>query len=161
MSKNSGTKKKKGGSPPKESKPGRSMPKIPRTPPQQQQQQQQHQEQSQPQQPGATGASGVARASGGPDKEAAGLERILVGMETRILAKIGSTNRAVNDAVTLARITKDSLEALEDKVDENEAAIRRALEECEERMMNKFQSTVKDMVLDQLRAAGFDPDLTL
>ena len=64
------------------------------------------------------------------------------------------------EAVMLAKIANDSLGALEDKIDENEAALQRALEECEECMMDKFKDTIKDMVNDQLKAAGFDPDLS-
>ena len=50
--------------------------------------------------------------------------------------------------------------AVEEKVDNNEAAFKAALIESEARMMACVQDTVKDMVLDQLKAAGFDPDLT-
>ena len=39
-----------------------------------------------------------------------------------------ATSRAVNKAVMLAKQTKDSLEALEEKVEENEAALRTVLE---------------------------------
>ena len=76
-------------------------------------------------------------------------------MEGRLAVKIDTINKAVNEAVMLAKKTNDSLEALEDKVDDNEAALCQALEGTEERIMNRFQDTVKQMVNDQLRAAGF------
>ena len=129
MSKNLGSKKKKGSSP----DPGKSLPRIPRT----------------PQKESPKGTTGAAM----------DFERFLSGMEGRLSAKIDSTNKAVGEAVSLAKQTNDALEALEEKVDSNKAAMQSAIEECEERMTEKFKTTVKDLVLDQLRTAGFDPKL--
>ena len=81
-------------------------------------------------------------------------------MEARITSKIESNNKAVGEAVALAKQTKEALDCLEEKVEEKDAALREALEDCEARMMRRFETTVKDMVQDQLRVAGFDPDLT-
>ena len=74
--------------------------------------------------------------------------------------KMEATNRTVNEAVSLAKTTSDSIKALEVKVDENDAALRAALAESEARIMAKVEQTVQGMVLDQLRSAGFDPDLS-
>ena len=75
--------------------------------------------------------------------------------------KLETTNKAVNQAISLAKMANVSLGALEDKVNENEARLKITLEEIvENRMMSKMQDAVKGMVLDQLRAAGDDPDLS-
>ena len=145
MSKNSGSKKKKGSSSPD---PGKSMPKIPRTP-------QQGQENTPEQAP-------KAKTPAVPEvqRQPMDFERLLAGMEERLASKIESNNRAVGEAVALAKQTQESLCVLEEEVKSKDAALRAALEDCETRIMRTFQTTVKDMVQDQLREAGFDPDLT-
>ena len=154
MTKGSGTKKKKASPNKSEPDPGKSMPRIPRTP--------QH-GQDQPQAPAQslTKTPDVQAPAAQSDRlDGGALERLLVGMEGRLTSKIGSTNRAVGEAVSLAKQTNDALEALEEKVDDNEAALRLAIERCEQRMMDKLQATVKDLVNEQLKAIGFDPDLS-
>ena len=81
-------------------------------------------------------------------------------MEAKLASKLDANNKAVNEAVSLSKQTNEALEAVEEKVKANDAALRAVLQASEERMMARFQDTVKDMVLDQLRAAGFDPDLS-
>ena len=48
--------------------------------------------------------------------------------------KIDSTNKVVEEAVTVAKQTNDSLSVLKEKVEANEMALRRTLEETEERI---------------------------
>ena len=76
------------------------------------------------------------------------------------MSKMEATNKASNEAVGLAKLANDALDAVEEKVDNNEASLRAALANTEARMMECMQQTVKGMVMDQLRAAGFDPDLS-
>ena len=111
------------------------MPRIPRTPQRSADKQQDGQQQQQ---------SGKPENSLGAD-----LERFLAGSENRLALKIDSTNKAVNESVTLAKLTNDSLEVLKEKVDVNEVALRPDLEETEERIMERFQNTVKETVNDQ------------
>lgn len=85
---------------------------------------------------------------------------LLLGMEARLGKKIEATNRAVNEAVTLSKQTNEALDALEDKVDSNEEAMRTALAETEEKLFERFEDQVKMMVSEQLRAVGFDTQLS-
>ena len=160
MSKNSGSKKKKPSSPAnsRAEDPCKSMPKIPRTP------------QSGASTPSAPAAAGGQTPSQGQTTDNV-IEQLLHGMESRLITRMEATNQAVNEAVSQTRMTNDCLVNLEEKVDANEENLRKALEEAEfrmmgklqeteVRMMGKLQDTVKDMVTEQLRAAGFDPDLT-
>ena len=142
MSKGSGSKKKKA-SPGKQDDPGKSMPRIPRTP----QGGQQQQQAKPPRDDQDTTAAGAEQAD-------SALERALLGMEQRLASRMEANTKA------LSKMTNEAMEALEEKVDSNEEAFRAAIEKSEARMLDCIQSTVKDMVLDQLRAAGFDPDLT-
>ena len=135
MSKGSGSKKKKGASPDQL----RSMPKLPRTP--------QASERSPDRTPNNPQQGAPPAAPQAQKDIAAGIESYLSGMEARLASKLDANNKALN--------------AVEEKVDSNDAALRVALKASEERMMTHFQVTVKGMVLDQLRAAGFDPDLTV
>ena len=152
MTKNSGSKKKKGSSAVtvRTEEPGRSMPKLPRT----------------PQGTASASATTSQHTSAGavPQPQTAAsenvLERLLQGMETRLMTRMEATNKAVGEAVALSRATNESLVTLEEKVNRNEEAVKKAIEEVELRMMDKLQDVVKDMVTDQLRTAGFDPDLT-
>ena len=139
MPKNSGSKKKKE-SPgkPSESDPGKSMPKIPRTPTTQT---------DQPQ----------------------SFEALLLAMEGRLSAKLEKVSEASKQAAEQAKLNSESLDQLESRVDANENVLMDALRESEARIMNKVQAQldqivqgrVKDMVSDQLKAAGFDTDLTV
>ena len=147
MTKGSGSKKKKA-SPGRQDDPGKSMPRIPRTP---QGDRQQQQQQPKPPQDEQDHASAV------PEQVDSALERALLGMEQRLASRMEANTKAVN---ALSKMTNESMEALEEKVDNNEEAFKAAIEKSEVRMLDCIQSTVKDMVLDQLRAAGFDPDLT-
>ena len=134
MSKNSGSKKKKS-SP----DPGKSMPRIPRTP------------QAPGQDPGQPQATQPQAASAAPLGSC--LEGLLAGMEERLASKMDENNKAVKQ-------TNEALLAVEEKVANNDAALRAALQASEARIMSHFQDAVKGMVLDQLRSAGFDPDLS-
>ena len=164
MSKNSGSKKKKTVSP----DPTKAMPKIPRTPQQGQAQEPQHQASGQRAElpPGQASEQPTGRppaAAAATTSKTSDFESLLLAMEARICTKIDATNRAVNEAVTMAKVTKDSLDALEDKVDSNDRDIREiriALEDSERRIMDSVKDNIQELVTDQLRSAGFDPDLT-
>ena len=137
MSKTSTTKKKKN-SP---DNPGKSMPRIPRTP------------------QGAAGTS--EERTGGENAESAnGLEGLLLAMENRLAARIDKASEAAREAVDIAKKTNAALEDLELKVEASEVLIREELKETEERVMKRVEDKVKDMVDNQLRAAGFDQDLS-
>lgn len=84
------------------------------------------------------------------------LEALLAGMEGRLGSKIDTTNTKVDRALTLVAETNSAIEDLELKVAASEEAIDKKLDEVEARI----QSKVKTMVLDQLREAGFEPDLS-
>ena len=60
-------------------------------------------------------------------------------METRLTTRMEATSRAVNEAAALSRATNESLETLEEKVNRNEEALKKAIEEVELRMMDKLQ----------------------
>ena len=139
MSKGSGSKKKK-------NSPSKKMPKVTRTP---------AKDDQPPQRQPPQDEAAPEKKKEGPD-----IEGFLTGMEARLSSQIEITNKAVNHAISLAKMANDSLGALEDKVDENEARLTKALEAVEDRMMGKMQEAVKGMVMEQLRAAGFDPDLS-
>ena len=130
MSKGSSSKKKKAST-----TPPKSMPKVPRSP------------QGTQQQTGETP---------GPSDIGA----MLKGMEERLAGRIEATNRVAKEAVALSRLTKDSLEALEEMVENNEEALKKALEETEERIMAKMNDKVETLVRHHLIEAGFDPSLT-
>ena len=82
-------------------------------------------------------------------------------MEERLAGKIEATNKAAKEAVALSKLTKDSLEALEEMVENNEEAFKKAIEEAEERIMAKMSDKFESMVRHQLLEAGFDPSLTV
>ena len=81
------------------------------------------------------------------------MEDLLIAMEARLSAKIEKT-------VRLADLTNEGLDQLELKVNANEAKMRAALVQSEGRIMEEVGRKVKGMVDDQLRAAGFDQDLS-
>lgn len=142
MTRNSATKKKK--SSPEQAP---SMPKVPRTPVGQADQQQQQQK---------------------DEGKQADFEKLLLAMEARLSSKMDVTNKAVAEAVSMAKRTNESLSELEGKVDGHEEAIttmRRTLEQTEKRLTESFQANmdglVKSMVADKLKEAGFDQDLTV
>ena len=133
MSKGSGSKKKKA-SPDQ----NRAMPKLPRTP-------QAGQDQDQ---------------ADKPRTEVQDLAAMLQAMEKRLATKIEETNKAVNEAVKLSHLTHDALETLEKKVNNNDDRLRKSLEENQEIVMKAVKDNLKVMVNDQLREAGFDPELS-
>ena len=154
MSKNSGSKKKKGASP----DPGKSMPKIPRTP--QAADGQPTQQASGPQGPPPTTAAAATAGQQATTTQSASLEALLLGMEGRLSTKIDATNSKVDRALTLVGETNQALETLERRVEDTEGRVADKLTEVEGRIMNEVDKRVKTAVVDQLRAAGFDPDLT-
>ena len=85
-------------------------------------------------------------------------------MESRLAAKIEQTSEATREASALAKQTHEALKDLELKVEATEVGIREvlkeALKESEDKIMATVQATVKNMVEDQLRSAGFDQDLS-
>ena len=134
MPKDSGSKKKKAASP------EAAMPKIPRTP---------------------SGAED--RQDKDKDKDTSSskaFEAMLLAMEARLGAKMEKATSAAEEAVRLSRETKDNLEAMEVKVNQNEEAVMEALRATEDRIMDRVDKRVQEMVDKQLRTAGFDPDLT-
>ena len=135
----SGTKKKKTASP----DPSKSMPKIPKTP-----------------QGSQEDKGEKSDKSDRPDSGAAAFEAMLLAMEERLGAKMERATEAAQEAVNLSKQTKDNLERLEVKVDKNEENMRAALLNTEGRLMERVDSRVKEMVETQLRASGFDPELT-
>ena len=80
-------------------------------------------------------------------------------MEERLAGKIEATNNATREAAVMAKLTNDSLGALEEKVENGEASFKKALEKTEERIMDRVSKHVEEMVRHQLFAAGFDPSL--
>ena len=133
MSMNSASKKKKN-SP----DPGRSMPRIPRTP-----------------------QGGAGRQEGGTEPgQPSELETLLVAMEGRLAAKIEKASEAARETMAVAKLTNDGLGSLELRVEEVQAEVGDRIKESQERIMQAVEEKVKGMVDDQLRAAGFDQDLT-
>ena len=98
-------------------------------------------------------------------------ERLLRAMEDRLTARMDANSKAVNEAVRIAQHTSGALDALEGKVDRNEVRMKEMIEESEqrikrtvevneERVLDVVKGRLKGMVDEQLREAGFDPDLT-
>lgn len=81
-------------------------------------------------------------------------------MEARLSTKIKATSKAVNEAVKLSHLTNDALEALEDKVNQNDEKIRESLARNQTEVMMAVKVNLKDMVNEQLRQAGFDLELS-
>ena len=81
-------------------------------------------------------------------------------MENRLATKMDASTKAVNEAVSLSRVTNDALGALEEKVESNEAAFKQAIKESKEGVRRNIKEQVKDMVNNELRSAGFDPKLS-
>ena len=80
-------------------------------------------------------------------------------MEGRLASKIDATNTKVEKALEIVAEMNTALEDQELKVTETENAIERRLSEVEARLEAKMNEQVKTLVLNQLRDAGFDPDL--
>ena len=149
MSKGSSTKKKKcsPSKPPSPKKgpsedPGKNMPRIPRSP-----------VQGQP-----PGPEPEKQKPDPPD-----FAELLLAMEKRLASKIEATNKAVNEAVTLSKMSSDAIDALEEKVDANEENLREALtriEKQDERVLARVEDQVKEMVRAQLKEVGFDTQLS-
>ena len=146
MSKGSSAKKKKA-SPSKAEEPGKAMPKIPRTPV--------AQDAKAADPPTNAGEKGKET----PDKGGE-FERLLAAMEARLSSKIDAASKAVSQAVLMSKLTNDALGSLEEKVDSNEEALRREIRESETRVRTEMRENIKDLVDNQLKAAGFDPDLS-
>ena len=87
-------------------------------------------------------------------------EKLLLAMETRLTQKIEATNKTAREAVLQSRLTNDALELLEEKVDTNDAALRDVIAENQEKVMGVVKENIKDMVNEQLKAVGFDPELS-
>ena len=142
MSKGSSSKKKKG-SPNKNSPASKqdssAMPKTTRTPPKAADE-------------GSAGPSGMAAMSA-----------MLVAMEERLSNKLDANKKAVNEAVKLSQLNSDALDALEEKVDATDEILMETLarvEAQEERVLARVEEQVREMVREQLKAAGFDTQLT-
>ena len=75
-------------------------------------------------------------------------------------SKIESTNTKVDKALVLVTDTNAALEELETRVAASEEVLQDKLEKAEVRIQTGFRNEVKNLVQEQLRAAGFDPDLT-
>ena len=140
MTKGSGKKKKS--SPPKNDQ--ANMPKVTRTPPKNPQEGQ----------------------TNGPAKEKEGEEgmvALLLAMEARLSSKLDANKKAVNEAVRTSKLNSDALDALEEKVDATDEILKETLarvEAQEERVLARVEEQVKEMVREQLRAAGFDSQLS-
>lgn len=136
----------------KKTSPTSKMPKVTRSPPKGASQKPQEQ-------PQAQGPQGNQNGS---------FEALLVAMEERLSAKIERASEASREAAQQAKLNSESLEQIESRVDANEAYVMEALRETETRIMTKVQERVqevvtgqvKELVSEQLAAAGFDQDLT-
>ena len=140
MSKGSGTKKKKAGPSPQgqqDHSSDKNMPRLPRTP-----------------------GGEAPTPDQGSQKTGGSIEELLLGMEGRLGSKIDSTNKKVDKTLTLVSEANAGLEELELKVVDAEINLDSKLAETETRIELKVKNQVKTLVLDQLRSAGFDPDLT-
>ena len=96
--------------------------------------------------------------------QAASIEALLAGMEARLASKIDATNNKVDRALNLVAEANTALDDLEMRVIATEKKLEGKLEEVENRLESrlegKMSSQVKNLVLDQLKEAGFDPDLS-
>ena len=145
MSKGSGSKKKKTSPIKATEEQVKNMPRVARSP--------QGTQRPQAEQP-------LAEQPGPTDSRMGEFERMLLAMESRLSSKIEATNKAVNEAVAVSKMTNDALELLEEKVDSNDASLRDLIAENQEKVMDVVKDNIKDMVNEQLRSAGFDPELT-
>ena len=138
------------------------MPKIPRTPQGQPQPLPQQQVQPPPQLP---------QQQQDKPPEASSIEALLMGMEARLGTHFEKSNEAIQAVASQVKQANEGLNQLEQKVDESDANFKVTLQEVEARVLNKAQEAdtrlldqvrdqVKEMVENQLRAAGFDPDMT-
>ena len=139
MTKGSSSKKKKNSSPKnKVSSPEKSMPKLPRTP---------------------QGGSDHTKEQEEPERNANDFAAMLLAMENRLASKLDATNKAVQKAVTMSKLTSDALDALEDKVEASDAVVKETLarlEAQEERVLARVEKQVQGMVRNQLKEDGFD-----
>ena len=141
MSKGSSSKKKKS-SPSK----NKNMPRLPRTP------------QGQDQDKDNEGGKDKDKDSRAPD-----VVELLVAMEARLSSKLDANKRAVNEAVKMSKLNSDALDALEEKVDATDEILKETLarvEAQEDRVLARVEQQVKEMVREQLKAAGFDSQLS-
>ena len=133
MQKASGTKKKKCS--PSKQNPESNMPKTSRTPP---------------------------KTNNEKDK-GTDVAALLAAMEARLSTKLDANKKAVNEAVKLSKLNSDALDALEEKVDATDEILNETLarvEAQEERVLVRMEQQVKEMVKEQLKAAGFDSQLS-
>ena len=140
MSKGSGSKKKKC-SPITQEIPSKTMPKVARTPPKN------------------TGEQDT----GGGKEDRTDVAALLVAMEARLSSKLDANKKAVNEAVKMSKLNSDALDALEEKVDATDDRLKETLariEATEERVLARVEEQVKEMVREQLKAAGFDSQLS-
>ena len=143
----------------KKKKSSPKMPKVARSPPKAQAQAQARPQHDQTQSQPPTQASGTSQVS---------FEALLQAMEGRIMAKLEKASEASKEAAHQAKLNSEGIEQLESRVDENEACLMDALVKSEARIMGKVQEQiqeaisgqVREMVNDQLTAAGFDRDLS-
>ena len=85
------------------------------------------------------------------------MEALLLGMEGRLANKIEATNTRVEKALEMATETNRALENLEHKV----AATDDKLGTIEQRIGDRLENKVKDLVTKHLVEAGFDPELSV
>ena len=88
---------------------------------------------------------------------------LLMAMEARLSSKLDANKKAVNEAITLSKLNSDALDALEEKVDNSDEILKETLarvEAQEERVLARVETQVEEMVKAQLRAAGFDSQLS-
>ena len=140
MTKGSSSKKKKGSSP----EPDKTMPKVPRT----------------PQGQGQGQATDTSEASERRDSPSRAFEAMLLAMEARLGAKMEKAAAAAEEAVRVSKTTAENLSKLEARVSSNEVNLEGALAGVEERIMERMDKKVQEMVEGQLRSAGFDPELS-
>ena len=143
MSKGSSSKKKKNSpvkrviaSPKGQTNNEENMPKVTRTPPK----------------------SGEGGTTGGQDVAA-----LLLAMEERLSSKLDANKKAINEAVKLSKLNSDALDALEEKVDASDEILKETLarvEAQEDRVLARVEEQVREIVKEQLRAAGFDTQLS-
>ena len=83
--------------------------------------------------------------------------------EARLSSKLDANKRAVNEAVKMSKLNSDALDALEEKVDATDEILKETLarvEAQEDRVLARVEQQVKEMVREQLKAAGFDSQLS-
>ena len=85
---------------------------------------------------------------------------MLLAMEGRLATKLNMTNTKVDKALSIVADTNTALEDLEVKVGNMEYSLDAKLEGAERRIQDSMKNQVKELVVDQLRAIGFDSDIS-